>query len=254
MFSVIICSVDSARFASVKAMYEAIFRGLDWELIRINDARSLAEGYTRGIASSKGDILIFSHDDIDIFSPDMPRRLERHLSNFDIVGVAGTTSLQYPAWTWAGPPHIFGQLASPGKEGKIKVAILGAPYPVIRDIQAIDGLFIATRRSIFPRLSFDQITFDGFHLYDMDFSYSAYRAGFHLAVVNDICIYHASNGNYDDAWNRYAKRFHDKWFAGRPVHNPRPFGTASILVANRAEALEVMTPPFWRQHSENKVG
>src|SRR5580700_6651429 len=98
MFSVIICSIDPARFAAVKAMYERIFHGHDWELVHIPDARSLAEGYNRGISSSKGDILILSHDDLDIFSPDMPARLERHLSKFDVVGVAGTTRLLYPAW------------------------------------------------------------------------------------------------------------------------------------------------------------
>jgi GT2 family glycosyltransferase len=254
MFSVIICSVDSARFASVKAMYEAIFQGFDWELIRINDARSLAEGYTRGIAESKGDSLIFSHDDIDIFSPDMPRRLERHLSNFDIVGVAGTTSLRYPAWCWLGPPHIFGQVAGPYADGKIRVDIWGAPFPVVRDVQAIDGLFMAARRSLFPRLSFDPLTFDGFHHYDLDFSYSAFRAGFRLAVVNDICIYHASSGKFDDVWNHYAKRFHDKWLFDRPIPPGRRFGPSHIIVANRMEALQVMTPPFWRQHPENQVG
>ena len=44
----------------------------------------------------------------------------------------------------------------------------------------------------FPESLLIQVTFDGFHHYDLDFSYSAYRAGFRLAVVNDICIYHAS--------------------------------------------------------------
>src|SRR5580700_4365538 len=113
MFSVIVCSIDPKRFAHAKAMYDGVFRGLDWELIHIPDARSLAEGYNRGVASCKGDILIFSHDDIAIFSPDMPARLQRHLSNFDLVGVAGTTRLLRPGWHWSGPPHIFGQVVHP---------------------------------------------------------------------------------------------------------------------------------------------
>ena len=125
MFSVIICSIDPARFASVKAMYENTFHGTDWELIHIDDARSLAEAYNRGIARSKGDKLIFSHDDIAIFSPDTPARLERHLSTFDIVGVAGTTRLQYTAWHLAGPPHIFGQVARPAQGGRLSVNIYG---------------------------------------------------------------------------------------------------------------------------------
>jgi len=254
MFSVIVCSIDSKRFADVKAMYEGVFHGVDWELVGIHDARSLAEGYRRGIARSKGDKLIFSHDDIDIFSPDMPLRLERHLFNFDIVGVAGTTLLQYPRWDASGPPYIFGQTANPRSDGKISVNIFGAPYPVVRDIQAIDGVFMAVRRSVFPRICFDAVTFDGFHLYDLDFSYSAFRAGLRLAVANDICIYHASLGAFGETWKRYAEKFHKKWLAHIASPLLRPYRWAGVVVASRMEALKVMTPPYWRQHSENQVG
>ena len=254
MFSVIVCSVDPARFNAVKAMYEGVFHGSDWELIRIDDARSLAEGYNRGIARSKGDVLIFSHDDMDIFSPDTPRRLERHLRDFDIVGVAGTTLLLYPAWHWSGPPHIFGQVAGPADGGKVVVDIYGAPFPVIRNIQAVDGLFMACRRSVFPRFSFDSATFDGFHHYDLDFSYSAFRAGLRLAVVNDICLYHASIGRYDQKWKHYAQKFHEKWFVGHARLPRRIIRWSSTIVANRTEALDVMTPPYWRQLSEKNVG
>jgi GT2 family glycosyltransferase len=252
MFSVIICSVDSNRLARVKAMYEGVFRGTDWELIHINDARSLAEGYNRGVGQSKGDKLIFSHDDIVIFSPQVPQRLERHLASFDIVGVAGTTLLYCPAWHWAGPPHIFGQVAypSPIEAGKFDVNIYGAPFPVIRDIQAIDGLFMAARRSVFGAISFDSATFDGFHHYDLDFSYCAFRAGLRLAVVNDICVLHASGGNYDQVWQHYAMKFQQKWFAGRPVQIARSFKWTCARASNLAEALEMMTPPYWRQHDK----
>jgi GT2 family glycosyltransferase len=254
MFSVIICSIDPTRFAAVKAMYEAAFQGSNWELIHINDARSLAEGYNRGIARSKGDKLIFSHDDLDIFSPDLPRRLERHLSDFDLVGIAGTTFLQHAGWHLSGPPHIFGQVANPLAGGQLGISIFGVPFPVIRDIQALDGLFMAARRSIFPQVSFDSVTFDGFHHYDLDLTYSAFRAGFRLAVVNDICLFHASIGKYDGAWERYARKFYDKWFPGIPYPPICRYRWTVVQVANRSEALKVMTPPYWRQLSENRVG
>jgi GT2 family glycosyltransferase len=245
MFSVIVCSIDPKRFAHVKAMYDGVFRGHDWELIHIPDARSLAEGYNRGVASSKGDILIFSHDDIEILSPDMPGRLQRHLSNFDLVGVAGTTQLHYVVWNWSGPPYIFGQVAHQDETGGIQVNIYGAPYPVIPNIQAIDGLFMAARRSVFEKVSFDDVTFDGFHHYDLDFSYSAFRAGLRLAVANDICIYHTSHGKYDEVWTSYAQKFHDKWLASASHSRPNTFVPCSVLVRDRAEALKIMTPAYW---------
>jgi GT2 family glycosyltransferase len=250
MFSIIICSVDAKRFAGVKAMYESVFAGADWELIHIDDARSLAEGYNRGVVRSKGDQLIFSHDDVTIFSPDAPQRLQRHLANFDIVGVAGTDRLTCAYWLWAGTPHLFGQVANPAPGGRIDLNIFGAPFPVVRDIQAIDGLFMAVRRSVFEKISFDSATFDGFHHYDIDFSYAAFRAGLALAVANDVCVLHASAGNFDEAWRRYAQKFQDKWFGGKTLAFPPKSRWAMANVANLQEALEVMTPAYWRQIPE----
>jgi len=249
MFSVIICSIDAKRFADAKAMYERNFQNHQWELIHIDDARSLAEGYNRGLAKSRGDLLIFSHDDVDIFSPDLPNRLAKHLSNFDIVGLAGTSRLIGPDWVWAGPPFIFGQVCSPHPSGRLSVNIMGAPRPVVGNIQAIDGLFMAARRSVFSKISFDAATFDGFFLYDLDFSYSAFSSGLKIAVANDICAFHASPGNFKEAWNVYAEKFHLKWLNNHPRAKRRPFAGTVVVVADRAEALEVMTPTYWADQS-----
>lgn len=43
------------------------------------DARSLCEGYNRGVAMSRGDVLIFSDDDIEIPTRDLCARLLRHI-------------------------------------------------------------------------------------------------------------------------------------------------------------------------------
>ena len=67
--------------------------GQVFELIQISDARSLCEGYNHGFAKTRGDIIIFCHDDIEIISPDFPARLLAHLRTHDVVGVAGTTQL-----------------------------------------------------------------------------------------------------------------------------------------------------------------
>jgi len=40
-----------------------------YEIVAVRDARSLAEGYNRGVARSSGDIVILSHDDIEFLDP-----------------------------------------------------------------------------------------------------------------------------------------------------------------------------------------
>jgi GT2 family glycosyltransferase len=243
-----VCSIDSKRFADVTATFTAAMGDEPWEMIGIHDARSLAEGYNRGVARSVGEYLIFSHDDIEILSSmDFAARLKGHLNEFDLVGVAGTTRLIHPSWFFAGPPYLFGQIVNPDADGQFTVSIFGAPMPFIRDIQAIDGVFIAARRAVFSRIAFDAVNFNGFHLYDMDFSYAAYRAGMQLAVANDIHLLHASDGNFGADWQKYAALFEQKWLHNIRRPEERKMVFAGVTVRTRAEAIEVMTPSFWKQ-------
>lgn len=48
MISVVVCSVDDAKFAAVSASYASGMGAEPYEVIRISDARSLSEGYNRG--------------------------------------------------------------------------------------------------------------------------------------------------------------------------------------------------------------
>jgi GT2 family glycosyltransferase len=245
LISVIVCSIDELRFAAVKAMYAAAMGGAPWELVGIHDAKSMAEGYARGLAQARGDSVVFSHDDIEIISPDFVGRLTGHLANYDVVGVAGTSRLVRAAWPLAGPPYIFGQVAHPQRDGTFRINIYGAPKAVIGGMQALDGLLLAANRSVFSRVGFDAEAFDGFHLYDIDFSYRAYNAGLRLAVANDICLVHHSPGSYDAAWQRYARIFEQRWATKLPSVALRRFTPALVSVRTREEAIEVMTPWFW---------
>ena len=53
--SVVICSIDSAKFARVTDNYRKLLDGREFEIIGIHDARSLADGYNRGIANARGE-------------------------------------------------------------------------------------------------------------------------------------------------------------------------------------------------------
>jgi len=96
MFTVVICSRDEHRFRNAAEMYRRLLADKTVEVIRVADARSLAEGYNRALSHSHGELLIFSHDDLKILAPDFAGRLESYLDRFDVVGVAGTTRLVHP--------------------------------------------------------------------------------------------------------------------------------------------------------------
>lgn len=218
--SAIICSIRPDYFAHIKAKLEAVFTHHEIEIIGIHDAKSLCEGYNRGASLSNGDVLIFCHDDIEIVHDDFAARLLQHLQTYDLVGVAGTSRLVAGNWGHGGPPHVHGQIIHrpPGDSALNAAKMSGYIYlgiglqdAVIENIQAVDGVFIATKRRVWETLRFDEITFKGFHLYDIDFSYRAFLAGYKLAIPLDLLLIHFSTGRYDQAWQKHNLKFLDKF-------------------------------------------
>ena len=208
-FSVVVCSIDARKFDAVSASYRERFAGFPFEILGVHDARSLAEGYNRAAARATGDILVFSHDDIGLVTPDFAARLVAHLEHYDGIGVAGASRLAGPRWGDAGQRAIHGHILHappPGKRG-VLMMVSGFQHPVCERIRVLDGVFIAVRRHVWETHRFDAERYDGFHLYDLDFTRRASDAGAKLAVPADLLIYHASLGRYGDAWRRYARRF-----------------------------------------------
>ncbi len=208
LVSVIICSINETRFRNVSALYERLFDGVPHEIIGIHDARSLCEGYNRGVAASKGDLLVFSHDDVDILTPDFAARLIASLAKHDLVGAVGATYLSGATWFGSGWPHLRGQIGVPAEDGTGIVANFFGTYgQAAAGIQVMDGFFLAARRSLAVQMPFDEQTFDGWHCYDIDFSFCAHLKGFSCAVANDLVMVHASRGKFDERWNFYRDRF-----------------------------------------------
>jgi hypothetical protein len=209
--SIIVCSINPEKFARVCVNYHALLRDIPHEIIGIHDAKSLCEGYNRGIQKANGEILVFSHDDIEIVTPDFAFKLLSYLDRFDLIGTAGTTQLMGPAWVYSGWPHIHGQVGFHNSvTGNLIVQYYGVNGPCAGNAQAMDGVFLATRRHVFDHVRFDQANFDGWHLYDVDFTFSAHLAGYRAAVCNDICVIHDSRGDWGEDWQRYAHVFMGK--------------------------------------------
>ena len=242
--SVVVCSIDAAKFARVTANYRNLFASRELEIIGIHDARSLSEGYNRGILQSRGERIILSHDDIEILTPDFAERVERHLERFDLIGVAGTTRLVAGKWELAGDPYAFALISAPDAEsGRYKTVLRGGGPLVVAGIQALDGVFMAMRRAVAVSVPFDEACFDHFHLYDLDFSLRAHQAGFALAVCRDLVLIHDSMGRFDAVWEEHRRRFEAKHHAHLPDRWDAKIGAhASFLAATPGEVLARCDP------------
>lgn len=222
-FSVIVCSVEAAKFAHLSASLEQLLDQYPHEIIGIHDAKSLAEGYNRGLAKSTGDIVIFSHDDILFADRNFAAKIAERMRDYDILGFAGTSKLITATWFGAGQPHIHGAICH-AKRNRPDLAlnIYGVgTWPIVDGIQALDGCCIIAKRQVAEAIGFDANTFDGFHLYDLDFSYSAYRAGYRLGVCCDIPFLHESSGNFAYQHLHYAERFVMKYLTELGGTNPQ---------------------------------
>ena len=243
--SFVVCSIDSQRLAQLRFSLDRHFRDEDFELVHVADARSLSEGYARGLARALGEWIVFCHDDIGILRADFSARLRRHLITFDLIGVAGSDLLNGPAWHWAGPPHTASWVGLPRPDGGVVCGLLGTSAPILHDAQALDGVLLAGPRRTFEQIGFDAETFDGFHFYDLDLSYRASRQGLNCAVALDLLIWHQSGGNFRDSWQKYADRFVAKFPELAPKSPPAPYRTGAL----RVESAELAAPIYkWVEH------
>lgn len=234
--SIVICSNRDEKFRRIARQYQELLGSHPHEIIRIADAASLCSGYARGFHQSTGPLIVFSHDDIDILDPDFLAHLWKGMAAVDVLGIAGTTTLTGPAYAWAGRPSVRGWLFHQSRDGLYDAAIFDLDAGLATDIVALDGAFFCARREAVERVGFDSDTFDGFHLYDIDFSYRAHLAGFRIGVTHDIVIAHESVGNFNEIWKIYADRFMAKFPALRGERIPVSLTRASF--ANRKDATD----------------
>ena len=235
--SVVVCSNDDQQFAAMAASYERALAGWPHEIVRIADASSLAEGYTRGIAAASGAVIIFSHDDVELLAADLGARLTRRLAECDVLGVAGATRASGPAWSFAGWPYLHGLVIYPEGNG-YKVTVYSRIAPLAHGIRIMDGVFLAMRRETARTVGFDARTCDGFHGYDLDFTLRAAKAGLRLAVATDLGLVHQSYGSFDERWQAAARNL----MARHPELNGVPgemtgFEPRSVPSAKHAMAL-----------------
>ena len=242
-FSIIVAGRDAQRRAAITAQLRERFKNCRYEILYVNDPPSLAAAYNTAIAQAASEQIILMHDDAEILNADAPERIRAHLQNYDLIGVAGTTRLVSGVWSHSGQPFIFGQVANPAaapvREG-YTLCVFGGVAAIAGGIQALDGVFMAGRRETFQRVPFDEEMFDGFHLYDTDFSFRAYQAGLKLGVANDVHLFHASVGTYDGVWREYHERFLRKYEGQLPAVPQGKVWFAQVYCRTSEELREKM--------------
>jgi hypothetical protein len=235
LISIVTCGNDDAQCAAMAASYDRALARWPHEIVRVADAKSLAEGYTRGLARATGEIVVFTHDDVEILSADFGDRLARRLGECDVLGIAGATRATGPARPFAGWPYLHGSVIYPDGSG-YRVTAYSRNVPVAHGIRAMDGVFLAMKREIALSIGWNAQICDGFHGYGVDFTLRAAQAGLRLAVASDLGAVHRSYGSFDDRWEATAR----KLIARHPELNGEPGEETGFVARTVPDAAHAM--------------
>lgn len=196
--------------------------GCDYELVIIDNSTnkySIFQAYNIGVSRAKGDILCFVHDDV-LFRTNNWGTIVGEMFADDTIGMIGFAGAHFlPAapMYWSESP-IISEYNLHNDGGTIKNCFQQSYFRSgIIDAIVCDGFCFFMPRYLFDHLSFDEKTYQGFHMYDMDICMQVYIFGKRLILTNRILLEHSWSetlASHKKGMNLFEKNlalFYDKW-------------------------------------------
>ncbi len=217
--SIIICSRQPSIPQSLQENISATI-GVDYEVIVIDNSAnqySIFSAYNEGVRRSSGDVLCFMHEDILMHTPDWGMRVLDHFNADDKLGCIGNVGghfLPNTISSWF-HPRIYSGGCTP-RNGIDERDYTRFDGKNTIEVVSVDGLWLCIPKMMFADnlVRWDDITFDGFHCYDLDICLQIREAGYMVKVVSDILIQHFSPGYCNKAWYADTEVFIYKWGGG----------------------------------------
>lgn len=185
-----------------------------------NGEKSLSQVYNEIIKECETDILILCHDDIYFDTNNWSAKIEKHFekSDYGILGVAGTTSMPKSGKWWENRKSMVGIVnhESGGKKWESKYS--ESQQNNILETLIVDGLFIVLHKKRIKE-KFDE-SVEGFHFYDVTFSFKNHLAGVKVGVITNVRITHKSIGQTNEQWEENRKIFSEKFSEHLPKKLP----------------------------------
>lgn len=243
MISVITCWVSQSRLAAMSDSLAATI-GCEYELIAIDNrdgGHSLASAYNEGARRARYPFLYFVHEDVAFYTEGWGEIVAKKLSEEGVgyIGFAGSTAKpkELSAWYFNARYRRMNLVEStPAVRREWK------QNPDAEDfsqVVTLDGMALMTSRATYSAVPFDEVTFSGFHFYDLDVTVAAHSGGYRNFVCNTVEVEHFSEGSYNRVWCDWAKVFCAKWADKLPLSVGEL--SLSTLKKNERLALRAMT-------------
>ena len=230
MISVIICSANKKLLNQVSENISATV-GVPFEIIAIDNSKAeqgICSVYNQGALKARYDILCFMHEDVLIKTNNWGQTVVSLFNNdpqLGLVGVAGSTYKPLSPSGWRGIDidttyiNIIQSFKRVDQESRLDYR--NPDNKTLAKVADVDGVWLCTTKKIAQEIRFDEITFHGFHGYDVDFSLSVGKK-YTVAVTFGVLLDHFSEGNYDSTWAKETLKLHLKW------HNHLPVGIETV--------------------------
>ena len=225
MISVVFSTrVDNQKHIDHIKNTSGIHKGVEVKQYINNGEYSLTELYNKALKETTNNIVVFCHDDIIFDTKNWGKKLLKVMEKnpeYGVVGIAGSRELPSSAKWWENPNHMYGQVFHQ-KDGNRWLSKYSPKKPLFLDnVVVVDGLFFAVNKEIIKE-TFDE-SVEGFHFYDVDFSFRNYIAGVKVGVTSDIDVTHLSIGETNQQWEENRKIFADKYKDNLPAKAEKIF-------------------------------
>lgn len=240
MISIIVCSIKPHLLEQLSASIAKSI-GTEYEIVAHDNRRtnySISKCYNLCAEKAHGEYLCFVHEDVLFNSNNWGKLLENKLKEptTGVIGFAGSTIKTRSISGW-GMPHQYNRVSfneALDDEGNIYHKHLLNPENLdFSPVITLDGFCMVMRADVWSKYHFDEATFDGFHLYDLDITTAVITAGYKNYVCNRIEVIHISKGSFNNQWFKYCLLYHKKWSKNLPL-TTSPLSQAEIALMENA--------------------
>lgn len=175
----IICANDSRELEECRFYIDRLYvpDGMQTELTIITDARSMTEGYNRGMGQSDAKYRIYLHQDTCLIYRDMLRELIDVFEKNESIGMVGVVGVkQIPNHAVAHSSWDTGWVDT--NEQPLELKYQPEHESGLELVEAVDGLFIATQYDVPWR----EDLFTKWDFYDISQALEMRRRGYQVAV------------------------------------------------------------------------
>lgn len=220
MYSIICCSVNPDEVASLKSNVADTI-GMPFEFIAFDNREShygLCKVYNICAEKAKYDFLCFVHEDVRFLTKDWGKLMAEQLrqEGCGVIGFAGSILKlkRLTGWNTCGKDlrANYVQYMRGGAHPRCVNPEKRSFSPVV----TLDGLCLLARRSVWKEMRFDEVTFPGFHCYDIDFSL-AVACHYTNYVCHTVLVEHYSQGSFSRSWLQGLEALHEKWQNCLPI-------------------------------------